>query len=34
MLFSLIGIRIMNLPFSDRLPQTWVDWFQKRWGQV
>ncbi len=33
MFVSLIGIRVMNLPFSKRVPQAWVDWFQRRWGE-
>lgn len=32
MLFSLIGIRLMNLPFANKVPPAWIQWFQGRWG--
>lgn len=34
MMLSLVGIRLMNMPFSKRIPRSWVTWFRKRWGNL
>ena len=34
MFLSLLGIRVMNLPFGRRVPPGWVRFFLHRWGQV
>jgi hypothetical protein len=34
MFLSIVGVRIMNLPFADRVPQVWVDRFLEKWGDV
>jgi glycosyltransferase involved in cell wall biosynthesis len=33
MFLSLLGVRLMNLPISKRVPQRWVQWFLQRWGR-
>lgn len=34
MLVSLLGMRLMNLPFSARVPSGWVRWFHRHLGQT
>jgi glycosyltransferase involved in cell wall biosynthesis len=34
MFVSLLGVRVMNTPVGEHLPQEWVQWFLQRWGQV
>jgi dolichol-phosphate mannosyltransferase len=34
MFLSLIGVRLMNLPISKRVPRRWVRWFLEQWGSA
>jgi glycosyltransferase involved in cell wall biosynthesis len=32
MFLSIVGVRLMNLPISKRVPKRWVQWFLQKWG--
>ena len=34
MFLSLMGVRLMNLPISRKVPARWIDWFHRQWGQT
>lgn len=34
MFLSLVGIRVMNLPWARHVPRRWVESFQRKWGNV
>lgn len=34
MFLSVIGVRLMNLPISDRVPRRMIDWFQTNYGRA
>jgi hypothetical protein len=34
MFLSVIGVRLMNLPISDHVPRSMVDWFVRTYGSA
>jgi len=34
MFLSLLGVRMMNLPFSNRVPAVLIEWFRESFGSV